>query len=215
MSNYEIKFTVSQAAIELLFDRAAECARENYHEYEVCRELTGWLTCAHVIEPEKPVFKCPDKLLQSCKAEFPESQEFVVFFARTQNNAFSCIVAYPGKEEELLAEMRQIWGGMDAEKRLAPLLEKSLKEEVHAFLASRSIYSLRGKKTTVRDRMLDYCKGYTHALKMQGRPVPMPYVLFSNYGFGHLGVAYMMSTPPGKLLEEVENEFAAYIVMES
>lgn len=127
------------------------------------------------------------------------------------------LLAFPGSEDDFLREIEQAWMEEDTERELAPLLREEFKHEVHQFLASRALYSVRGGKYRAREGMVNFAHGYILAWEKFGGEKfhPRPYVISPRYGKGSHGVAYVLTIPPSKLLEEAQNEFACQIVMKS
>jgi hypothetical protein len=156
------------------------------------------------------------------KKDFPGETGFscVLFrhvWAAQAEPSSGFLLAFPGSEDDLLLEIEQTWMEEDMEQELAPLLREEFKHEVHQFLASRALYSIRGGMHQAREKMIEFAHGYTLAWnKFGGEKVhPRPYVISPRYGKGSQGVAYMLTIPPKQLLEEAQDEFAYQIVMES
>lgn len=151
----------------------------------------------------------PKGLVAKCRKLFEGELEFTyvrvdrVFYVMT------------GAEADILSAFAQAWLEQDVEEKLEPLFRAELKDKAHKFLAERAIYSRRGGKYRARDDVRGFATGYIAAWERfdQGRTHPRPYVLAPSYGKGVSAVAYLLSDPPEKILEDAENEFAVHIVM--
>jgi len=154
----------------------------------------------------------PRSLVDKCRKQYEDELEWLYV---TLDKKFFC--AFPGAEADILSAFAQAWLEYDVERKLEPLFQAEFKSKVHKFLAERAIYSRRGGKYRARDDVRGFAKGYLAAWEKfdQGRTHPRPYVLAPCYGKGASAVAYLLSDPPEKILEDAENEFAVHIVMGS
>ncbi len=161
----------------------------------------------------------PKSVVSGVKKDFSGETSFscVLFRHAPDGPGGGFLLAFPGSEDGFLREIEQAWMEEDTERELAPLLREEFKQEVHQFLASRALYSVRGGRYRAREEMINFARGYILAWeKFGGEKVhPRPYVLAPRYGKGSHGVAYVLTVPPSKLLEEAQNEFACQIVMKS
>lgn len=153
----------------------------------------------------------PKNLVAKCRKVFEGETEL------TYVQVGRLFYVMSGAEADILSAFAQAWLEQDVEEKLEPLFRAELKSKVHKFLAERAIYSRRGGKYRARDDVRGFAKGYLAAWEKfdQGRTHPRPYVLAPCYGKGVSAVAYLLSDPPEKILEDAENEFAVHIVMGS
>lgn len=154
----------------------------------------------------------PRSLVDKCRKQYEDELEWLYV---TLDKKF--FYAFPGALEAVRSQLEQAWLEYDVERKLEPLFRAELKDKAHKFLAKRAIYSRRGGKYRARDDVRGFATGYIAAWERfdQGRTHPRPYVLAPSYGKGASAVAYLLSDPPEKILEDAENEFAVHIVMGS
>jgi hypothetical protein len=200
--------------IETLLLREAAKVPPNGNGYrwtpdDVMRALICKVDCAHGWQG---TLKDQDTAAMTvCKRCCQESEAAQAVWIKAGGN----IYAFPGSEDEALAQLNRALDEAEVERKLAPLLKEEFKNKVHEFLASRAIFAKKGGRYKAKQYMQHWADGYIAAWeKFDGAKAHQrPYILTPQYGNGNSGVAYLLAIPPSQLLKEAEEAFAVHLVM--